>query len=52
MKVYHDLTPGAPRAAVALGCFDGLHLGHRRVIDAARAPGLAPSVLTFADPLE
>ena len=52
MKVYHDLTPGAPRAAVALGCFDGLHVGHRRVIDAARAPGLAPSVLTFADPLE
>lgn len=27
MNVYHDLTPGAPRAAVALGCFDGLHLG-------------------------
>lgn len=52
MKVYHDLTPGAPRAAVALGCFDGLHLGHRRVIGAARAPGVAQSVLTFADPLE
>lgn len=52
MKVYHDLTPGAPRAAVALGCFDGLHLGHRRVIGAVRAPGLAQSVLTFADPLE
>lgn len=52
MKVYHDLTPGAPRAAVALGCFDGLHLGHQRVIGAARAPGLAQSVLTFADPLE
>lgn len=52
MNVYHDLTPGAPRAAVALGCFDGLHLGHRRVIRAACAPGLTPSVLTFADPLE
>lgn len=51
MKVYHDLTPGAPRAAVALGCFDGLHLGHQKVITAARGPGLTPSVLTFADPL-
>ena len=51
MNVYHDLTPGAPRAAVALGCFDGLHLGHRRVIRAACAPGLTPSVLTLADPL-
>lgn len=51
MKVYHDLTPGAVRAAVALGCFDGLHLGHQKVITAARGPGLTPSVLTFADPL-
>lgn len=51
MKVYHDLTPGAARAAVALGCFDGLHLGHQKVITAARGPGLTPSVLTFADPL-
>lgn len=51
MKVYHDLTPGASRAAVALGCFDGLHLGHQKVITAARGPGLTPSVLTFADPL-
>lgn len=51
MKVYHDLTPGAARAAVALGCFDGLHLGHQKVITAACGPGLTPSVLTFADPL-
>lgn len=51
MKVYHDLTPGASRAAVALGCFDGLHLGHQKVITAARGPGLTPSVLTFADPI-
>lgn len=51
MKVYHDLTPGVARAAVALGCFDGLHLGHQKVITAACGPGLTPSVLTFADPL-
>ena len=28
-----------PRA-VALGAFDGVHLGHRRVIDTAKAEGL------------
>lgn len=35
-----------PRA-VAIGSFDGVHLGHRSVLDAVRAPGLAPTVLTF-----
>ena len=38
-----------PRAdvAVAIGTFDGVHLGHRRVIEAARATGLPVRVLTF-----
>jgi riboflavin kinase / FMN adenylyltransferase len=37
-----------PRA-VALGTFDGVHLGHRSVLDAAlaTAPQLAPTVVTF-----
>ena len=35
-----------PRA-VAIGSFDGVHRGHRAVIDAVRATGLAPSVITF-----
>jgi riboflavin kinase / FMN adenylyltransferase len=35
-----------PRA-VALGAFDGVHLGHRRVIDAAKAEGLPTTVTTF-----
>jgi riboflavin kinase / FMN adenylyltransferase len=37
-----------PRA-VALGTFDGVHLGHRRVLEAAlaTAPGLMPTVVTF-----
>jgi riboflavin kinase / FMN adenylyltransferase len=33
--------------AVALGTFDGVHLGHRRVIEAAQATGLPVRVLTF-----
>ena len=35
-----------PRA-VALGTFDGVHRGHRSVIDAAIASGLDPTVITF-----
>ena len=33
--------------AVAIGTFDGVHLGHRRVIEAAAATGLPVRVLTF-----
>ncbi len=33
--------------AVAIGTFDGVHLGHRRVIQAAIDAGLTPTVLTF-----
>lgn len=35
-----------PRA-VAIGSFDGVHRGHRAVIDAVHATGLALSVITF-----
>ena len=35
-----------PRA-VALGTFDGVHLGHRAVVEAALAAGPTPTVLTF-----
>jgi riboflavin kinase / FMN adenylyltransferase len=35
-----------PRA-VAIGSFDGVHLGHRAVIDAVRSTGLEPTVITF-----
>ena len=33
--------------AVAIGTFDGVHLGHRRVVEAAQATGLPVRVLTF-----
>jgi riboflavin kinase/FMN adenylyltransferase len=51
MNVYYELTPSAGDSAVALGNFDGLHLGHRRVIESAveaKAQGLVPTVFTFA----
>jgi riboflavin kinase/FMN adenylyltransferase len=35
-----------PRA-IALGTFDGVHLGHRRVIETALAAGPEPTVVTF-----
>jgi riboflavin kinase / FMN adenylyltransferase len=38
---------GARPRAVALGTFDGVHRGHRRVLDAAVAAGKAPTVVTF-----
>jgi len=52
MRVVRELTtlPASPRA-LAIGTFDGVHVGHRQVIaaalDAARARGLLSSVVTF-----
>ncbi len=48
MRVAHEVgeLDSRPRA-VAVGTFDGVHLGHRRVLEAARAAGLAPTVVTF-----
>jgi riboflavin kinase/FMN adenylyltransferase len=33
--------------SVAIGTFDGVHLGHRRVVEAAVAAGQTPTVVTF-----
>ncbi len=40
-----ELEPA--RRAVAIGTFDGVHLGHRRVIEAAQAGHLRSTVVTF-----
>jgi riboflavin kinase/FMN adenylyltransferase len=48
MNVAHrpeELEPA--RRAVAIGTFDGVHCGHRRVIEAAKAAHLRSTVVTF-----
>ena len=48
MKVAHSVAELERKdRAVALGTFDGVHLGHRRVIEAALAGGGRPTVVTF-----
>jgi riboflavin kinase/FMN adenylyltransferase len=44
-RLPEELEPA--RRAVAIGTFDGVHIGHRRVIEAARAAKLRPTVVTF-----
>ena len=40
-----ELRPA--RRSAAIGTFDGVHLGHLRVLEAARAAHLRPAVVTF-----
>ena len=48
MNVARSVTDVAKRPrAVAIGSFDGVHLGHCRVLDMLRETGLTPTVLTF-----
>jgi riboflavin kinase/FMN adenylyltransferase len=48
VKVARQVAELEPKPrAVALGTFDGVHLGHRRVLDAALAAGPTPTVVTF-----
>ena len=45
VRTPEELEPA--RRAAAIGTFDGVHLGHRRVVEAARAAGLRSAVVTF-----
>ncbi|MCI8501256.1 MAG: bifunctional riboflavin kinase/FAD synthetase [Oscillospiraceae bacterium] len=51
MVAYDRLVDAAGETAVALGIFDGLHRGHRAVVErvvAEKENGLVPTVLTFS----
>lgn len=50
MKIYHsfaELNKLPCPVHWAMGFFDGVHLGHRRVIESAATPGALRGVLTF-----
>ncbi|MEM1344622.1 MAG: bifunctional riboflavin kinase/FAD synthetase [Pseudomonadota bacterium] len=49
VRGYHDLAPHDRGASAALGNFDGLHKGHRRLIGAAQAahPEAPAAVVSF-----
>ena len=51
MLIYNTLTPTTEKTAVALGYFDGVHLGHQKVLNNAilcKKQGLIPAVFTFS----
>lgn len=53
MQITTDIiTPRSEASSVALGFFDGVHLGHQaviaRTVEAADRQGLAPTVFTFS----
>ncbi len=55
MRVYSTINHSASTpCVVALGCFDGVHIGHKKVIDEARrvadSLGCACAVWTFDEP--
>jgi riboflavin kinase/FMN adenylyltransferase len=51
MRIVRHARAGEPDTAVAIGSFDGVHLGHQallaELVADARARGFAPAVLTF-----
>lgn len=52
MRIFNQTENSSKTTAVALGCFDGIHKGHRAVIKGAvdcRSKNLTPAVFTFDD---
>jgi riboflavin kinase/FMN adenylyltransferase len=48
VNVAHDVAELEPASrAATIGVYDGVHLGHRRILDAVRASGLRSLVVTF-----
>lgn len=51
MQIFNELVPTREHSAAALGFFDGIHMGHRAVLEkavSAKKDGLTPIVLTFS----
>lgn len=51
MEIYNKITGNHLPCAVALGCFDGIHIGHRKVVEhlaSYRELGLSSVVFTFS----
>lgn len=49
---FNKVVPTSVSTAVALGCFDGVHIAHRKIIDEVLnccKEGLTPAMFTFAD---
>lgn len=55
MKIYRDVSPSSEycgiKTAITLGTYDGVHIGHQRIIDKvirkARNAGITSAVVTF-----
>lgn len=47
MQIYHTIQSFPKPTALAIGNFDGVHLGHRAIIETAKSKDLTPALLTF-----
>lgn len=50
-KLWQNEIPTDTPIALALGCFDGVHIGHQALIKEVLKDGLIPAIMTFSEPL-
>ena len=53
MKIFHEITEENNKLALALGFFDGVHIGHKKILNTliqqAKMKGIKTAVITFDD---
>ncbi len=53
MKIFHEITEDKKKLALALGFFDGIHIGHKKIlttlVQQAKLKGVPSAVITFDD---